>query len=1285
MSQMSFAEDPEYIPLAKIVGQSSPLEQIDVQAPDSSGPIGVAPKSNDARSFLERFISAFFQESNIKWMLMIGAAIVTVCSLKLVAQQWEDWTVTLKFMSILVYIAAVYGFAEGAERLLNLRSTSTVLRCLTLVLFPISFYSLGWLSNQAGQSVLTWIPLLALGGTLCWFVSDRIFTQLLRGRQPTFQISYLLLSLSCALPQFENQSLFVAIGVWLVGTIGIVKVNRHLFWLNEEHRKPLVMGFLPILLVGAQMLLLFATKMEWSNQLEWLGFGLVLCAVPIGLTARTVAKVYRSRTGGLITTLPAAIVIPIFVALAFTAAGVVLSFHGFQFSPNSTLAAVPTTAVAACLAILAARDTKHSGFTWLALVLMTASYQCTPTLAAGFAKAVVSSAAHSLSEERLPFAFYGMTYLPLLLSWLAASTWLNARFGASVRYLTQPMKLFATFLALATLSLSVTHLKAAFLIPTLHVLLFSLFAYSWQDRRYAAVALLSLCVSVGLWVPFANQTLVTHFEYGLIPLSLACLACGLLCPAVDRWINRLPMPAGETVVPMATTTGAFLAIGVSAIWCLLQSIAFLAQFSLDVVRFGTVSTTVLGSTAVACTMANLIFTARTRHYLAGLPNAAIAVVLILNVLPRLPLGVESILDIATYTVVTIAILAYGLVTLSQRRTGFDWHQLRSQLGLDLNRIEISGIAPGRCGSLLAAVMLPIADIATIACTFCLSIHASSLLLSNLIFNHEFLHISMAAIVLWLICAIRLTHSRIAATVSVALSPLMVSSLLQSQAYLPSNHSVSAFIWATTLFGFVAIPYRIYLELRGKSSNSDLKPDNNAASISVLRSNYVPVVASGWFMALSAVSILMNALPLQLAGLISLAGLWLIHRPAIARPSFAFGCMLGNFLLLLLSQQWMPIFDIDQHKLFGPGAVERPELPLYIVILAANIAAVRYLSSSLNKQWHSVWLTALQLMAAGVFCLCFITPIHSPLAVALIVIATFLIAAQELYMAIRENSEFRVWKFLGQIGLCLALLMSHKVLVASGAVIPIAFASAGFAMQQMSLRCKSGRTSIIARPFAWTGDVLNWLVTLIGLGSIVQPTTQFAMQTLTISIFLVSFATLHRAWSSNNRNQALFAILTLNIGVALITRSMGWTDLQLYLVPIGLSVIGLVQLLQKQLPRDLHKPLRMVGSLIILVSPIFQILHGSWWHILSLMVLAVCVVLIAIGLRIRSLMYTGVAFLFADLLAMLVRSAIDNPDFLWISGLGIGIGVIGIAALCEIYREKLLSRVRYLSSELATWN
>jgi hypothetical protein len=135
----------------------------------------------------------------------------------------------------------------------------------------------------------------------------------------------------------------------------------------------------------------------------------------------------------------------------------------------------------------------------------------------------------------------------------------------------------------------------------------------------------------------------------------------------------------------------------------------------------------------------------------------------------------------------------------------------------------------------------------------------------------------------------------------------------------------------------------------------------------------------------------------------------------------------------------------------------------------------------------------------------------------------------------------------------------------------------------------------------------------------------------------------------------------------------------------LTVIGLVELLRRDIHVKAHEPLRYVGALAILVSPCFAILGGSWLHMMSLMILSVIVILIAIGLRLRALIHTGTAFLLIDLVAMVIRSSIDNPGMLWITGLLVGAAVIALAAVCERNREQLLSRIRVLSSELATWH
>ena len=85
-----------------------------------------------------------------------------------------------------------------------------------------------------------------------------------------------------------------------------------------------------------------------------------------------------------------------------------------------------------------------------------------------------------------------------------------------------------------------------------------------------------------------------------------------------------------------------------------------------------------------------------------------------------------------------------------------------------------------------------------------------------------------------------------------------------------------------------------------------------------------------------------------------------------------------------------------------------------------------------------------------------------------------------------------------------------------------------------------------------------------------------------------------------------------------------------------------------------------------------------------MILSVGVTLVSMGLKIRALMYTGSAFLVADLVAMVVRGSIDRPNILWLAGIAIGAAVIGLAAFCENHRESLLGRLRMLAAELQGW-
>src|SRR5262249_47375874 len=97
-----------------------------------------------------------------------------------------------------------------------------------------------------------------------------------------------------------------------------------------------------------------------------------------------------------------------------------------------------------------------------------------------------------------------------------------------------------------------------------------------------------------------------------------------------------------------------------------------------------------------------------------------------------------------------------------------------------------------------------------------------------------------------------------------------------------------------------------------------------------------------------------------------------------------------------------------------------------------------------------------------------------------------------------------------------------------------------------------------------------------------------------------------------------------------------------------------------------------------------IVDGMWLHLLTLMLASVVLVLLAIGLRVRALVYTGTAFLAADIAAMVVRGSVDHPNLLWIAGLAFGAAVVALGAFCELHREKLLEELRALTATLEAW-
>ena len=1196
--------------------------------------------SGESTSALERFFSRFLQESSIKWMLMMGAAITAGCSLMAVTSHWSEWPAALKYLTVLSYTIATFGVSEVADRRFGLQQTSNVLRLLTLVLLPIGFLSLSWFSNDVGltdSAILLSLLIPAAGFTL--YAASRIFGQWLRGQQWTFLVSYVVLAICGAIPEIETTWLaaLLASGFWIVMTLGIIKVNRHVFWLVEEHRTPRVFGFVPILLLGGMTATLIALKTASSIPTQWLGLFVVMIAATILVTTRTIADVYRRRTGDLVRPLPWSIIAPLFTAILLIAGGVSLSFYGFHFIGDTTRAIVPTTLVAACLLTLVAKDTRHSGFVWAALVLVTIAYQSTPTLVTDWVEILKQTAATSLREPRLPIAFYGLTYAPLLVGLAIAGNVLSRRNRPEF---VGPIRSFLILMTLALLLLSITSLKAIFLVPLVSSVLLVLYAVLLRDRRFAVAALGTLAISSLTFVPFGNAMEIWDCSILWSIVSGLILGLGLLSTSLpDRWLDRLPRKPMSHGTPFlsvdlekptgneARTLGLLLTLIGAAVW--------LIYATLETLLHGDRALTTVDWTIVAVAVTSLsLWTLRTRHYTSGLVLAVFgfATAWIAG------LGYGLTLEQVTLhaSIVTGVIAAIGNFWLSQRSRTIERFQQTTRRSdafigpvVDLALVQFVLIA--------TVVYLPAFIWATLA------LDASTVLMDwKLIFA-------------WVLVIASYYRSELAMLVLTIASPLVVG--VGVGVVTPQYFSLEflPLIYAATSGVALAITHRQF--------------DRSLRLTSISSIWLVGLIAWGLF----------YLTPASLVGsLVSMAAIYVWFGHHVTMLQRTHGWMLASVQVVLASAMlggyrgstWM----MPLSENFASACV----MMLATSMLCSLLFARKFsrldqpTSQRLSLGWSGI--------NAGLLFVC-LFPLALDRWESFIVIATAGIAViHQWRLAVTRQQEMHVWTGLAIAGVTSIWIIAHSTLSIPHDLIRVLLVPVAGAAFYLASRWNSHeRLGILVRGLSTIG----WAIPCVITAWTFIAWQASPMQTLGIfGAAIVMFG--HGLWTPDKRMIVSAAVL-VNLGILSLGMSLSLTDPQIFLVPLGLTVIVLVELLRCEIPSTFHNPIRYAGALAILVAPCFEILGGSWLHLLSLMILSVLVVLLALGLRIKSLLQIGVAFLVLDLVAMVVRSTIDHPGMLWIAGLALGASVIGIAALCEIHRERLLSRIRTLSAELATWH
>lgn len=1205
--------------------------------------------SQRSESPLVRFFDSFLQEKNIKWVLATGLLILLGSSLMMVTKGWTDFDPTIKFLVIMSYTAAIFVAGGWSYHHLALRKTGTVLMALTVLMIPATFVAWHWLWSSMESTGSRGIAcgLLALNTGLAAWGAWRIFAHFLRGNQTTFVVSFMLLSLAGAVaPALSDArpiwSWLSALVLWAIFSLGVVKVNRHVFWLAEEHRQPRIFGFFPILLLGAQFLGVFAANFAMHIPTDWFGLACVLVAVPVLLTADSVARVFQDRTGDIVRPLPWPIMLPLCVGILLCVSGIGLATG--RLATGIPYAVVPTAALAAVLMGVVARRTNRQAFVWAMLAGVLLAYNFSPVFFQELARAAIQQGAQAVNEDRLPYAFYGLTYLPLIMGSLAAAAWTRSR--GSELY-AQPLHQFVVGLSSLLLVVAFGHVKALFPVAMLMTTMFSLMTRLLGDRRLAVPGLTAFLIAAAGVVPFVNSATEIHLpaeaQYG-VPLGAASVLL-LIGPWLDRRIRSLPLP-GKLLATSQLTHSPVLSFSFAA--TLLTATPWLFRYGVphDVDNWP------------AAVMAGLLLV----HSLVWVRRTTSWACVAFLLAEGLHCGLDAHLSASTLAEwLTISGLAVWVMTyVLERRPAW--------------RVSRAWAEVGRLGTLIVLTLS------------LLAVEIPGMLLEILglqFIPHDFLWWTCSALLtVWCFDAAR----RLRQPVTTYLG--CVSLLVLVSWTLVEFGGDTMLRWLPLAWGMSAIAALPVIELLRKILAG---MDRRIVTVDEYRAVQMVVVpteamARGLLVLLAGVSLVVYDAPLMIASGVALVGLvaWAIRRRE-ARAVLA-TVLLANWLVIILAAR-----SVSGADHFAELVLELPTMGACLVaVLAATTTlgwqiAIRYI-----PQWRgAVTVQIMILRFATGFGLAATLPqqVVSSTHIALAAIAFLIMAGSEFWFACGRHDVRRAWTGLAVVTTAFAYCGWFDVLhVGSGLSMFLPLAVGGGLSLAATLAGRHPLTELLARPFFTVGLQMPLLTVVIGIARhVVQ---DHAVVWLGLNSLALLATSGFYFWYAIERHSKRFAVLSagiLNVALMLLFRELSVSDPQFYLIPVGASILLLVEVLKRELPVAWHNPLRYTGAMVILVSPTFHIVGDSWLPMLSLMISATVVLLVAIGLRIRALMYTGTAFLVADLVAMVVRGGIEHPNLLWIAGLGFGAAVLALGAVLENNREKMLQRLRTISSQLEEWS
>jgi hypothetical protein len=1192
------------------------------------------------RPTLIGFFESFLQEQNIRWMLMAGMAILLSSSLVLVTSQWSDWSAEMKYGVLLAYTAAIYGAGRWAKDRLALVRTGYTLMGLTILLLPATFMIGGWILRQDGdsidsRSIFAVVALAHLVGAS--YIAHDVGRRFLLASTPTYSASFLLLSavslIRPLLPTDEVTIWMTDLVLWGIMTVGVVKVNRHIFWLTEAHRAPRIVGFVPQALLG----LIFIAQVAFSPALiglHNLGLLVVLTSLTLLATVDTLARVFEQRTGGIARPIPPNIAIPGILSLTLAGMGLSLSAASF-INGESSLSLILGLVIngIAWMRVATRYDAQRLMDAGLAALLV--AIHLIPTLAPDVTHSLASAVAAALGQpDQLLLAIpIGETLVAMLLT---AVYFLIS--GRSPRMADAVCRWMIVCYALALL----LAIPAPLVWPVIGIpVAINSLLLGWQVGRPRFVltgAIAAYMAAIGGPILF-QQSLHLQITDGDIfsLLTLAMTHFGLLWLTTrPQWLHRFPDRANQNIE-----------IGISLATTLLALLSLTLAIDLGCNPWFLLAQGVIIGTLI-------LHTKRKNHHVWGILSILYMQVVVLFAvansqgwyLPYLlsPEFFERIITTASL----IALTTYGIHRVLQMRVGGPLRQTFTN--------SLSQILP------LQQILLLTLGLMILTPTRLLLVGPESV--------RSLTDLTLLAMTLWgFDLAYQLRRPALSYVSSVAI--LWVAFLVGSQrGHLDIGLLVTAAVPAILLVT-TAIFNRF---VRSTTLTSSIaRPMHHVALGST-----------------AVLSIALSFLPTEfgtqpiLIGLATLFAVTLATRQELKRDA---SLAVISIVLLLLPIHLSLSYSIDSLTLLLHQLVNQAPLMTLLGTLVACFWQHQHQRRGISHQQRLIALSMLvvgAISAAIAWPALFFLESLSGLDACLVMASSLLLAYRLLEDARIKQDDFRVWSSLGDLGFGLSILAFHGMIPMGSPFAPVILASSSFVFYGIA------RAAISTKLYSIAAHPLRLLAHLVPLGVPLLIVAQRAMgdyHALASSTGLLIAAGFGfwRGIEGRHRDDLILAAVNANLSLAIIWSRLGWNDPQLYMIPAGVTLLAFVEILRREIPTRWHDPLRYLGSLLILVSPIFRILDGSWLADFTLMLSATIVLFVAMGFRIRALLYTATAFLLGDLVAIVIRGCVDQPQFLWIAGIGLGTAVVLLAAYCERRRDQIIERIQALSAALGEWS